>query len=148
MELLPALLALCEGNPPVTSGFPSQWDSGAEIWCFLWCQPQETAEHSQSRGRWIKLFWCSFDITVMKYFQYYLLKFSFIFSRDQWVRPVESVWVSIAVLLIAMCMPAATRDMYQNSLILCRWYQSQPGSYGLWTSLWGSPVMRGVTLYH
>ena len=25
MEMLSALLALCEGNPPVTGGFPSQW---------------------------------------------------------------------------------------------------------------------------
>ena len=25
METLSTLLALCEGNPPVTDGFPSQW---------------------------------------------------------------------------------------------------------------------------
>ena len=27
MEMLSTLLALCEGNPPVTGGFPSQKDS-------------------------------------------------------------------------------------------------------------------------
>ena len=29
------LLALCEGNPLVTSGFPSQRASNMELWCFL-----------------------------------------------------------------------------------------------------------------
>ena len=31
------LLALCESNPPVTSGFPSQRGSNLELWCSLWC---------------------------------------------------------------------------------------------------------------
>ena len=34
------LLALCEGNPPVTGGFPSQRVSNAEFWCFLCCQSE------------------------------------------------------------------------------------------------------------
>ena len=37
MELLSALLALCEGNPPVTDWFPSQRGSNMEFWCFLNC---------------------------------------------------------------------------------------------------------------
>ena len=40
------LLALCEGNPPVTGGFPSQRASNAEHWSFLYHYHQQTAEHS------------------------------------------------------------------------------------------------------
>ena len=36
MDTLSALLALCEGNPPVTGGFLSQRASNAEIWCFFY----------------------------------------------------------------------------------------------------------------
>ena len=32
-SLLVTLLALCEGNPPVTGGFPSQRDSNVKFWC-------------------------------------------------------------------------------------------------------------------
>ena len=35
MERLSALLALCEGNPPVTGGFPSQKANNAELWFFF-----------------------------------------------------------------------------------------------------------------
>ena len=38
------LLVLCEGNPPISGGFPSQRVSNAEFWCFLWCQPEEAFE--------------------------------------------------------------------------------------------------------
>ena len=31
-----AILALCEGNPPVTGGFPSQWASNEESVPILW----------------------------------------------------------------------------------------------------------------
>ena len=34
------LLALCEGNPPVTGGFPSQMASNVELWSFFCCQPE------------------------------------------------------------------------------------------------------------
>ena len=36
MEIHPSLLALCEGNPPVTGGFPSQRTNNAKFWCLLW----------------------------------------------------------------------------------------------------------------
>ena len=48
METFSALLTLCEGNPPVTGGFPSQRTvtrSDAE-WCFLWSAPQQTVEQA------------------------------------------------------------------------------------------------------
>ena len=35
METFSTLLALCEENPPVTGGFPSQRASKADLWCFL-----------------------------------------------------------------------------------------------------------------
>ena len=35
METLSWLLALCEGNPPVTGWFHSQMDSDADLLCFL-----------------------------------------------------------------------------------------------------------------
>ena len=35
MNTLSTLLALCEGNPPVTGGFPSQQTSNVVLWCFL-----------------------------------------------------------------------------------------------------------------
>ena len=34
--LKPRVIDLCEGNPPVTDGFPSQWVSNAEMVSFWW----------------------------------------------------------------------------------------------------------------
>ena len=48
-------------NPQVTDGFRA---SDAELWCFLWYQPVQAAEQ-QSRVRWIKMSWWSFDVTVI-----------------------------------------------------------------------------------
>ena len=47
MELLTALLALCEGNPPATGGFPSQRtsDMGFEFFLF-WCNPKQAIEQT------------------------------------------------------------------------------------------------------
>ena len=46
MERFSVVLALCERNPPVTSGFPSKRANNAELWCFLWCGPQPTVEQT------------------------------------------------------------------------------------------------------
>ena len=46
METLSALLALCEGNPPVTGGFPSQRSSNADLWCFLGCYPEQAVQQT------------------------------------------------------------------------------------------------------
>ena len=43
MEIFSALLALCEGSPPVVSLTKA---SDAELWCFLWCVPELTAEQT------------------------------------------------------------------------------------------------------
>ena len=54
-------LALCEGNPLVTSGFPSQKASNMELWCFPWSAPEQMVEHAskQSIRRWFETPWCS-----------------------------------------------------------------------------------------
>ena len=41
---LHVLLALCEGNPLVTSGFPSQRASNAELWYFRCCWPEKKTQ--------------------------------------------------------------------------------------------------------
>ena len=38
------LVALCEGNSPVTGEFPFIKASDAEFWCFLWSAPEQTVE--------------------------------------------------------------------------------------------------------
>ena len=42
METFTALLALCEGNPPVT--FTKTSDP--ELWLFLWYAPEQTAKQT------------------------------------------------------------------------------------------------------
>ena len=41
-----ALLALCEGNQPVTGGLPPSKASGTELWRFLWSAPEQTIEQA------------------------------------------------------------------------------------------------------
>ena len=36
-EINAAILALCEGNPLFTNGFPLIRGSNVELWCCLWC---------------------------------------------------------------------------------------------------------------
>ena len=40
------LLALCEGNPPVTEGFPSQKPVTLSFDATLWSVPEETVEQT------------------------------------------------------------------------------------------------------
>ena len=45
MDTFSALLALCEGNPPVTSAWiPPTKANDAELWCFLLSAPEQTIE--------------------------------------------------------------------------------------------------------
>ena len=41
-----ALLALCEGNPPVTTGFPSHRTSNQDLWCSFCCYSEQTVEQT------------------------------------------------------------------------------------------------------
>ena len=46
METPTALLALCEGNPPVTGGFPIQRANNANLLCLLCCSLEKPVEHT------------------------------------------------------------------------------------------------------
>ena len=46
METPSSLLALCEGNPSVTDGFPSQKVSNAELWCVLCWGHEQTVDQA------------------------------------------------------------------------------------------------------
>ena len=46
METIFALMALCEGNPPVIDGFPSQRASDAGLWSLHLCRPEQIAEQT------------------------------------------------------------------------------------------------------
>ena len=63
MEILSALLALCEGNPFVTGGFPSQWASDAELWCFLWSTPEKRAHNPEAGDS--RRHHAHYDVTAM-----------------------------------------------------------------------------------
>ena len=65
MEKLSALIVRCEGShwspgtgpmwgkPPFTSKFTAQRTSNTKIWCFLGCQPEQTAHQTHDREvRW------------------------------------------------------------------------------------------------
>ena len=58
MEAFSALLALCEGNRPVTGRFPSQRASNADLWCSFDVRLNKVL-NKQSNGWWIETPWCS-----------------------------------------------------------------------------------------
>ena len=70
MEMIFALLALCEGNPSVTDGFPSQRASNAKLWCFLSCYyPEQSVEQTiQWPVEWdaMALIWHNCNVTSME----------------------------------------------------------------------------------
>ena len=65
MKAFSALLSLCEGNPPVTGGFPSHRDSNAELWYVslicawtnIWANNRDTGGLRHHRTH--------YDVTVM-----------------------------------------------------------------------------------
>ena len=72
MEMHSTLLALCEGNPSVTDGFPSQRASNAELWCFLCChseQAEQTVKLPVIRHT-MMLMWCRFNDSIMKLYRH------------------------------------------------------------------------------
>ena len=66
MEILSTLLALCEGNPLVTSGLPSHRATNAEPWYCPYCQAEQAVDQTSSL-QWFKTPWHSGDITVMSF---------------------------------------------------------------------------------
>ena len=59
VERSSVLLALCEGNPMVTSGFPLQRATNLELWCL----PKQAIEQTVE----LLLIWCSCNVTVMTF---------------------------------------------------------------------------------
>ena len=62
LETISILLALCEGNLPVTGGFPSQ---RVIMWSFdvLFDVSLNKLLNKQSSCRWSEMLWCSCDVT-------------------------------------------------------------------------------------
>ena len=46
METLSALLSLCDGNPPFKAGLPSQRNTNIQLWCYLWCEHEQTVQQT------------------------------------------------------------------------------------------------------
>ena len=66
MTTLSALLSLCEGNPPVIGGFPSQRDSNVELWCFGVFWSQQAVELTAQLS-WFETPWRPCDAIIMHY---------------------------------------------------------------------------------
>ena len=72
---LSALLTLCEGNPPVSGGFPSQRPSNSDICCFFDIGPEKLTKHSS--GQWSEIsgrsvrHHCHDDVIRWKHFPRY-----------------------------------------------------------------------------
>ena len=64
METFFTLLALCEGNPPVTGSLSAQWTSNAVFWGFLSSYLEQPVEQTAEWG-WIKTPWRSCEISVI-----------------------------------------------------------------------------------
>ena len=65
METFFALLALCEGNPPVTGGFPSQRPV-TRSFDVVFDVRLDKRLNKQWKCWWFETPWCSCDVTVME----------------------------------------------------------------------------------
>ena len=59
-QTLSALLALCEGNPPIISGFPSQRPVIQNFWNYFDASLNKLL-YKQSSHWWFEMQWCSCD---------------------------------------------------------------------------------------
>ena len=51
IETLSVSLTLCEGNPPVAGGFPSQRARDDDIWCFPYSKTQQPEQNTRKTRR-------------------------------------------------------------------------------------------------
>ena len=93
MEIFFILLALCEGNPLVTSGFPSRKASNVEHWCFHWCK---YASRNGWTNGWFKMSCHSCDTIVMMHIGiqhgFSVLK-SMLYLLDQERTTLQFMWI-------------------------------------------------------
>ena len=80
-ETLSALLALCEGNPPVSGGFPSQRASNVKLWCILWCSPEQMVKNSRFAGNFIRRPTPSCNVILM--YQHHVQGWEYYLSMPQ-----------------------------------------------------------------
>ena len=83
MEALSTLLALCEGNPPLTGGFPSQRVSNVGLWC-IFVAILNKLLNKVLRSWWFETPWHSGDITVMDVITYLIYELSLQWRRNEW----------------------------------------------------------------
>ena len=67
MDKLSTLLALCEGNPPVAGGFPSQRTSDVKLWCFFFAVNLNKLLNKHLSCWWFAMPSLLCDVTVMIY---------------------------------------------------------------------------------
>ena len=92
METFSTLLALCEGNPPVTGGFPStghRWipitkASDAELWCFLWSGLEQTVKKDNQDAGDLRSQRANYGITRMRCGKYQNMR-----SVTDWINYQE-----------------------------------------------------------
>ena len=65
MEIFSALLALCDGNPPVTGGFPSQRPVTRSFDIFFLCVPEQMTDHKNRDAVDLRPMVAHNDVTVM-----------------------------------------------------------------------------------
>ena len=135
METLPALLALCRGNLSVTGGFPSQRASDSMVWCFIWCQPDQTGELTFNRQlTWdvLVFIWCHCNVLFLGCIKYQMEATSL---ESFWITPPNAHLVSqiscyFTIFSIA-CSGWQTTSKYWNT---CR----------LWGKSSGDPWIPGT----
>ena len=95
METFSALLTLCEGNPPMTGGFPSQRPVTRSFDVFFDLRLNKRLS-KQSRRRWLRSHRTHYEVTVMT-FQFRIARL-IIRSRKVWksqkfgIKVVGSLW--------------------------------------------------------
>ena len=102
MEMLPSLLALCEGNPPVSGGYPSQRASNAELWYFLSCWSDQAVEQTATLPVILRHF--DDHMTSLQWNQLTTKRQNTLFLHPHW--PIRSSWhdqMEAFSALLALC---------------------------------------------
>ena len=128
MGIFSALLALCEGNPPITGGFPSQSASDAEIWCFLSCTYEQTIEQTQGR-RWFQTPWPS----LACHCDFFFAKYELVLRENLWSNAILFLHICEKVLSCAKLWPDWTMLMKTRATITVNCYKNSNGACALTT---------------
>ena len=118
IEMLSILPALCEGNPLVIGGFPSQRTTDVELGCFLCCFSKLLNKHASC---WWLTYYAPMHVTVMSGWNSlrYLSALLVLCANNPPVRYLLSE--------IVLCMRLANERWLYN--VICHWL----GAYTKWT---------------